>query len=243
MSRSACWAARSPSRSSTASRASRRSKRSRVADSGASSRPRPSRRRGVGEPVHRRGLLPGDQVPASGHLAIAGVGVMVSDQAGVLVGPARGFGHLLEPPGRQPVVGLAMAPQHPFVGDVAQQGVLEQELARCRRTPRAPARTRAPARAAGRGRRWSARRSGRRLVAVDAQVLDGVVPEHPADTEARCSASRSSADSASRRACSTLRRVAGTRPSSSRSSSDLPAVVVAWRSTPASMSQLTSSST
>ena len=70
-SRSACWAARSPSRSSTVSRASSRSKRSRVRRLRDQVEPRAEQAPGVGQPVHRSRLLPGDQVPASGHLVIA----------------------------------------------------------------------------------------------------------------------------------------------------------------------------
>ena len=54
--------------------------------------------------------------------------VVVGDQPGVLVGALRALGHPLEPAGGEPVVVPAVAAQHPLVGHVAQQGVLEQEL-------------------------------------------------------------------------------------------------------------------
>ena len=85
---------------------------------------------GLGQGVDRRRLLgrPGRyQRPAASRVAAAVV--VAGDEGGVLVGPLVALGHLLEPAGGQPVVGLTLGPQHAVVGDVAQHGVLEQELA------------------------------------------------------------------------------------------------------------------
>jgi hypothetical protein len=131
--------------------------------------------------VDRRRLLAGDQIPPGSRFSIAAVGVMVGDQPGVLVHPVRGLGHLLEPASGEAVVVAPMAAKHPFVGDVTQQGVLEQELpaaverrflALVHDLPSAQAVERLGGRAL---------RLGQRLVAVEAQGLDGVVPEHAAD--------------------------------------------------------------
>ena len=89
---------------------------------------RPSRRVGLGEGEHVGGLPTGPDVPRAG-LRVAGAVVVLGDQGGVLVLTAAAGADLREPAARQAVVALAVRPQHAVVGHVAQQRVLEEELA------------------------------------------------------------------------------------------------------------------
>ena len=61
---------------------------------------------------------------------VAGPVVVTGDEPGVLIETAALLGGVLQPSGDERVVGEAVHLQHAVVGDVAEQGVLEEELPR-----------------------------------------------------------------------------------------------------------------
>ena len=124
------------------------------------------------------GTLAGAQVPG-GCRRVVGALVVLGDHGGVLVLTADGRAGLGQPLGGTPVVALALGAQHPVVRHVAEQRVLEQELAG-RREPRDLALEEhlAPAQAV------QAPQRGRRVaggVGGVADVRHGLVPEDPSD--------------------------------------------------------------
>ena len=130
---------------------------------------------------------------------------VLGDDRGVLLGACDGLAGLDEPPGRAAVVAFALRTQDAVVRHVPQQGVLEQELPG-RREPRHLALQHDLAlpqgvqRAGGGPREPPDRRGGPTARSQKTRPT----------TAARCSTARSAALRASRRDCSTPRRVEGT---------------------------------
>ena len=122
--------------------------------------------------VDRRGVAPCDEVPV-GRLRVAGPLEVLGDDRGVLLLAARRGADLRQPGGGAVVVALAMGAEHAVVGDVAQQRVLEQELARGVERRDLPLVDDLAA-------TESVEDRGRRLVRL-VEPGDGVVPEHATD--------------------------------------------------------------
>ena len=133
---------------------------------------------GLVEREHAAGPASGSQVPGR-RLGVVGPVEVLGDDRRILLDPPRARGDVGQPAGRPPVVLAPAGAQHAVVGDVAQQGVLEEELARGLERRELPledevAREQVVERVARRRRR-------RHGLALGRQVGDRVVPEDPAD--------------------------------------------------------------